>query len=128
MTTRKISEVLIAVYGLIYAVDRLEKILNDEARRREFKRNMRGKTLYTDFERLMFYDKDSALRFLNKIRDTIDRQGYATAADVYVMYDVPVTKYDTKIGWYAIYSDQVRIRKVSKHSYRLILPRPEYLY
>ena len=129
MRLRKIGDVLLATYGVVTAVDKLNSLMQEEQKHKEkkrIKRDMRKNKLYRDYERLMFDSKDAAFDFLDKMRDTIDRKGYITCADVYDMYGKVPTYDETKIGWHIIFDDSVKIKKENGF-WKLSLPRPFYL-
>lgn len=129
MRLRKIGDVLLATYGVVTAVDKLNSLMQEEQKHKEkkrIKRDMRKNKLYRDYERLIFDSKDAAFDFLDKMRDTIDRKGYITCADVYDMYGKVPTYDETKIGWHVIFDDSVRIKKENGF-WKLSLPRPFYL-
>lgn len=129
MRLRKIGDVLLATYGVVTAVDKLNSLMQEEQKHKEkkrIKRDMRKNKLYRDYERLIFDSKDAAFDFLDKIRDTIDRKGYITCADVYDMYGKVPTYDETKIGWHIIFDDGVKIKKENGF-WKLSLPRPFYL-
>lgn len=129
MRLRKIGDVLLATYGVVTAVDKLNSLMQEEQKHKEkkrIKRDMRKNKLYRDYERLIFDSKDAAFDFLDRIRDTIDRKGYITCADVYDMYGKVPTYDETKIGWHVIFDDSVKIKKENGF-WKLSLPRPFYL-
>lgn len=129
MRLRKIGDVLLATYGVVTAVDKLNSLMQEEQKHKEkkrIKRDMRKNKLYRDYERLIFDSKDAAFDFLDKMRDTIDRKGYITCADVYDMYGKVPTYDETKIGWHIIFDDSVKIKKENGF-WKLSLPRPFYL-
>lgn len=129
MRLRKIGDVLLATYGVVTAVDKLNSLMQEEQKHKEkkrIKRDMRKNKLYRDYERLIFDSKDAAFDFLDKMRDTIDRKGYITCADVYDMYGKVPTYDETKIGWHVIFDDSVKIKKENGF-WKLSLPRPFYL-
>ena len=129
MRLRKIGDVLLATYGVVTAVDKLNSLMQEEQKHKEkkrIKRDMRKNKLYRDYERLIFDSKDAAFDFLDKMRDTIDRKGYITCADVYDMYGKVPTYDETKIGWHVLFDDSVRIKKENGF-WKLSLPRPFYL-
>ncbi len=129
MRLRKIGDVLLATYGVVTAVDKLNSLMQEEQKHKEkkrIKRDMRKNKLYRDYERLIFDSKDAAFDFLDKMRDAIDRKGYITCADVYYMYGKVPTYDETKIGWHIIFDDSVKIKKENGF-WKLSLPRPFYL-
>lgn len=129
MRLRKIGDVLLATYGVVTAVDKLSGLMKEEQKHKEkkrIKRDMRKNKIYRDYERLIFDSKDAAFDFLDKMRDTIDRKGYISCADVYDMYGKVPTYDETKIGWHIIFNDSVRVKKENGF-WKLSLPRPFYL-
>lgn len=130
MRLTKIGDILLATYGIVTAVDKLDTLIKDEQeykRNKELKRHIKKGYVPNDYQWLMFDSKDAAIRFLDRLRDNIDEFGSVSFADIYWMKDGSLSNaFEYTIGYKVLYDSDVKIRKF-KGRWRLILPRPVHI-
>lgn len=129
MKLKQWAESVLALYGILTAIDKFISILHDGKVRdmeRKIKREKRRHRSFTDYERFSFETKDKAYGFYEQMKENIDREGYVTVSDVYDANNRASTLFDTKVGWYHLYDDEIKIKKSNGRWY-IKLPRPTFI-
>ena len=129
MRLKKLGDLFLSAYGVVTAVDKLNEICKEEQRYKDLKkirRDLRRGNIFRDYESLLFNSKDAAFDFLDRIRDTIDRDGYISCAEVSKMIGLVLLYSEKQIGWYVLYDSDVKMKKI-KDKWRVKLPRPVML-
>lgn len=122
MKFKRFGDTILAICDIIVAIDRIDSAIR--GRRRKPKRRYVKYNYDPDLDRLVFKDKDSAIRFMDKVRRILSDKGVISAADLFIMNGLRCTPEDHRILWYKLPQNKVKIKKVARRRYRVILPAP----
>lgn len=75
----------------------------------------------SDFDNVVFETDNGAIEVLEKMNDIIDKYGFVTVADMYILNNIPASVTDSKYGWTNI-RDCAPV--YTSNGYTINLPKP----